>query len=52
MIYHLNKLPMNGYRQTLPMIQSFVEPVKKIMLSSREALVNYMTPLGLTSYHG
>ncbi len=34
----------------------FVEPVKKIMLASREAVVNYMNPLGLhhifdTSHH-
>jgi alpha-glucuronidase len=28
--------------------KSFVEPVKQIMLTSREAAVNYMTPLGLT----
>lgn len=26
---------------------SFIEPIKKIMLTSREAAVNYMTPLGL-----
>jgi alpha-glucuronidase len=35
-------------RQTFSNDLSFVEPVKKIMLQSREALVNYMTPLGLT----
>jgi len=34
-------------RQTFTNDPSFVEPVKKIMLQSREALVNYMTPLGL-----
>jgi alpha-glucuronidase len=27
--------------------KSFVEPIKQIMLTSREAAVNYMTPLGL-----
>jgi len=35
-------------RQTFTNDPAFVEPVKKIMLQSREALVNYMTPLGLT----
>jgi alpha-glucuronidase len=35
-------------RQTFTNDPSFVESVKKIMLQSREALVNYMTPLGLT----
>ena len=35
-------------RQTFTNDPSFVEPVKKIMLQSREALVNYMTPVGLT----
>ncbi|HEY5967467.1 MAG TPA: alpha-glucuronidase family glycosyl hydrolase [Chitinophagaceae bacterium] len=35
-------------KQTFTNDPSFVEPVKKIMLQSREALVNYMTPLGLT----
>ena len=35
-------------RQTFSNDPSFVEPVKKIMLQSRETLVNYMTPLGLT----
>jgi alpha-glucuronidase len=34
-------------RQTFTGDPAFVEPVKKIMLSSREILVNYMTPLGL-----
>lgn len=36
--------------------ENFVEPVKKMMLESREAVVNYMNPLGLhhmfdTSHH-
>ena len=35
-------------RQTFTNDPSFVEPVKKIMLQSREVLVDYMTPLGLT----
>jgi alpha-glucuronidase len=35
-------------RQTFTNDPLFVEPVKKIMLQSREVLVNYMTPLGLT----
>jgi len=35
-------------RQTFTNDPTFVEPVKKIMLQSRETLVNYMTPLGLT----
>jgi alpha-glucuronidase len=35
-------------KQTFTNDPSFVEPVKKIMLQSREVLVNYMTPLGLT----
>jgi len=35
-------------KQTFTNDPSFVEPVKKIMLQSRETLVNYMTPLGLT----
>jgi len=35
-------------RQTFTNEPSFVQPVKKIMLQSREVLVNYMTPLGLT----
>jgi len=34
-------------KQTFTNNSSFVEPVKKIMLRSHEALVNYMTPLGL-----
>jgi alpha-glucuronidase len=35
-------------RQTFTNDPLFVEPVKKMMLQSREILVNYMTPLGLT----
>ena len=35
-------------KQTFTNDPSFVEPVKKIMLQSRETLVNYMTPIGLT----
>jgi alpha-glucuronidase len=35
-------------KQTFTNDPAFVQPVKKIMLQSREALVNYMTPLGLT----
>lgn len=34
-------------RMTFDNNQSFINPVKDIMLSSREAVVNYMTPLGL-----
>lgn len=35
-------------RQTFTSNTEFLEPVKDIMLRSREAAVNYMTPLGLT----
>jgi alpha-glucuronidase len=35
-------------RMTFSNNQQFIEPVKKIMLSSREAGVNYRSPLGLT----
>ncbi|HEX6848835.1 MAG TPA: alpha-glucuronidase family glycosyl hydrolase, partial [Chitinophagaceae bacterium] len=35
-------------KQTFTNNPLFVVPVKKIMLESREVLVNYMTPLGLT----
>ena len=35
-------------RQTFTNNNSFVKPVKKIMLQSHEIMVNYMTPLGLT----
>lgn len=43
-------------RQTFSNNTSFTDPVKHIMLSSRETMVNYMTPLGLnhimgTSHH-
>jgi alpha-glucuronidase len=34
-------------RQTFTNDPHFIEPAKKIMLMSRETLVNYMTPLGL-----
>tara|TARA_R110001583_G_scaffold9203_1_gene43452 strand:- start:14002 stop:15168 length:1167 start_codon:yes stop_codon:yes gene_type:complete len=34
-------------RATYSTNQDFIEPVKKLMLSSREAVVNYMNPLGL-----
>ena len=43
-------------RQTFTNNQKFIDPTKQIMLSSREAMVNYMNPLGLahimgTSHH-
>ncbi|MGI4750119.1 MAG: alpha-glucuronidase family glycosyl hydrolase [Janthinobacterium lividum] len=34
-------------RMTFNNDESFIDPVKKIMLESREVAVNYMTPLGL-----
>lgn len=34
-------------RMTFSNNENFVKPVKKMMLESREAVVNYMTPLGL-----
>ncbi len=34
-------------RQTFSNNQHFIDTVKKIMIASREAVVNYMTPLGL-----
>lgn len=34
-------------KMTFSTDQNFVDPVKEMMLSSREAVVNYMTPLGL-----
>ncbi len=34
-------------RQTFSNDQDFVDTIKKIMIASREAVVNYMTPLGL-----
>jgi len=42
------KIADEWIRQTFSNDPSFVLPVKKIMLQSREVLVNYMTPLGLT----
>ena len=42
------KIADEWIRQTFTNDPSFVEPVKKIMLQSREVMVNYMTPLGLT----
>jgi alpha-glucuronidase len=39
-------------RQTFTSDPKFIEPVKKIMLASREIMVNYMTPLGLTHIMG
>jgi alpha-glucuronidase len=43
-------------RQTFTGNPKFIEPVKKMMISSREIMVSYMTPLGLahimgTSHH-
>lgn len=35
-------------KQTFTTQQAFVQPVLKMMMRSRELLVNYMTPLGLT----
>ncbi|HMC00729.1 MAG TPA: alpha-glucuronidase family glycosyl hydrolase [Flavobacteriaceae bacterium] len=34
-------------RMTFSNDENFVEPIKEIMITSREAVVNYMTPLGL-----
>lgn len=34
-------------RETFSNDPNFVEPIKKMMIMSREAVVNYMTPLGL-----
>ena len=34
-------------RMTFPTDEDFVEPVQEMMLESHEAVVNYMTPLGL-----
>ncbi|MEP7317538.1 MAG: alpha-glucuronidase family glycosyl hydrolase [Panacibacter sp.] len=39
-------------RQTFTNNKIFVDTVKEIMLASREALVNYMTPLGLNHIMG
>ncbi|MEJ6980883.1 alpha-glucuronidase family glycosyl hydrolase [Pedobacter sp. P351] len=41
------KIADEWLKMTFNTSSSFVEPVRKMMLSSREALVNYMTPLGL-----
>ena len=50
------KIADEWLRQTFSNDPRFVDPVKKIMLMSRETLVDYMTPLGLhhimgTSHH-
>ena len=47
--YHLSceQIADEWIRQTFNNNASFVATTKKIMLSSHEALVNYMTPLGL-----
>lgn len=42
------QIAVEWIRQTFSNDNSFVDPVKKIMLRSHETLVNYMTPLGLT----
>src|SRR6188474_2376151 len=42
------KIADEWIKQTFTNDPSFIEAVKKIMLQSREALVNYMTPIGLT----
>jgi len=41
------KIAEDWIRMTFDNNSSFINPVKDIMLSSREAVVNYMTPLGL-----
>ncbi len=41
------KIAEEWIRQTFSNAWNVVEPIKKIMLSSYEAMVNYMTPLGL-----
>ncbi|HUM65555.1 MAG TPA: alpha-glucuronidase, partial [Chitinophagaceae bacterium] len=41
------KIADEWIRQTFSDARDIVEPIKKIMLSSYEAMVNYMTPLGL-----
>ena len=47
--YHLSseQIADEWIRQTFNSNSSFVKTTKKIMLSSYEAMVNYMTPLGL-----
>ena len=39
-------------RQTFSNDRSFVDSIKKLMIASREAVVNYMTPLGLNHIMG
>lgn len=39
-------------RQTFTSDTKFMEPIKKLMMASREIAVNYMTPLGLTHIMG
>ncbi|HEY1165846.1 MAG TPA: alpha-glucuronidase family glycosyl hydrolase [Chitinophaga sp.] len=41
------KIADEWLRQTFSNDPNFVAPVKKMMMASRETLVNYMTPLGL-----
>jgi alpha-glucuronidase len=41
------KIADEWIRQTFSNNRNFVETVKKMMIASREAVVNYMTPLGL-----
>jgi alpha-glucuronidase len=41
------KIADEWIRQTFSNNRDFVETVKKMMIASREAVVNYMTPLGL-----
>lgn len=41
------KIADEWIRMTFNNDQSFINPIKKIMLESREVAVNYMTPLGL-----
>ncbi len=42
-----DEIARNWIRQTFTNDSSFVEPVTEMMMASREAAVNYMTPLGL-----
>ncbi len=44
--------PGSGSRMTFTDEAAFVEPVVDMMMASREAAVNYMTPLGLAPPHG
>ncbi len=41
------KIADEWLKQTFTTNAAFVEPIKELMLESREATVNYMTPLGL-----